>query len=107
MINVEELAKQSATREQMDELEGILNDILASKHKYLGLTNQKDREYAIKLIRETNDTLIKCKKDYVDQFDPNSKYPICIYNWFADELILQAKNNFKSLELLLDIDNGG
>lgn len=80
----------SATQKQIRELHTILDAVFEDTFKYVNLNDQKDRERAIKLIRE-----LESYKEYI-------KEPICITKERAEFLILNANSYVRELEQYLE-----
>lgn len=76
----------SATKKQIRELRAILDVVFEDTFKYVNLNNQKNRERAIKLIRE-----LESYQEYI-------KEPICITKDRAEFLIMNANAYIKELE---------
>jgi hypothetical protein len=82
----------SATKKQLKELKSILDVIFEDMFKYINLKNDENRQYAIELVRSSEEMKI-----YLVE-------PICITKERADVLIKQANWNLVELERLLEVE---
>ena len=95
-FNGKDTPENNARRSQINELKEVITEALDNAHSYLDITKKENRILAVKLLKE----IIKLKKIANEV----SIGKIGIYDFYADELILEAKSHLEVLNLLLELD---
>ncbi|KPH69850.1 MULTISPECIES: replication initiation protein [Bacillaceae] len=87
-------SQKSATKKQMKELKVIVDTIIQDSLIFVDLNDEKDRQRAITIVKETKDMI------------PHTSEPICITYEKIDEMIQKANHNLKALNDMLKKEKG-